>query len=154
MNIQGRKKFEAQIAALPGAMKAEIRKALEVSAEETTDLMRRFAPVKSGALRRSIDYTFGHYRPDNSNVRGVEAGGGSAGELTVTLHAGDEVAWYASLVEFGTAPHTNRGLFDGTHHPGSRAAPFFFPGFRFGKKRARARLARAVRAGAKKAFGK
>lgn len=164
MKIAGKQKFLGQIAALPRAMKDEIRKALTVSAEETTDLMKRFAPVKSGALKASIGYTFGAYSPDNANVRGLKASGSDATELTVTLHAGDKTAWYASLVEFGTRAHTiepkrpggllniHGRLIEEVHHPGANASPFFFPAYRFGKKRAKLRLARAVRNGAKKAF--
>ncbi len=165
MKIAGKQKFLGQIAALPAAMKAEIRKALEVSADETTELMKRFVPVRSGALKASIDYTFGQYTPDNANVRGLKSSGADATELTVTMHAGDAKAWYASLVEFGTKAHIIEpkqaggklrllgGRFvEEADHPGGTASPYFFPAYRFGKKRAKSRLARAVRNGAKKAF--
>ncbi|WP_144223610.1 HK97-gp10 family putative phage morphogenesis protein [Mesorhizobium amorphae] len=165
MKIAGKQKFLGQIAALPRAMKDEIRKALEVSADETTDLMKRFVPVRSGALRASIGFTFGEYTPDNASVRGLQSTGTGATELTVTMHAGDAKAWYAGLVEFGTRKHMilprepggklrlNGGRFvDEVEHPGSDASPFFLPAYRFGKKRARSRLARAVRNGARKAM--
>lgn len=165
MKIKGKEKFLGQIAALPNAMRDEIRKALDVSADETTDLMKRFVPVRSGALRNSISYTFGEYKPDNANVRGLKSTGAGATELTVTMHAGDAKAWYAGLVEFGTRAHIiqpkqeggSLHLLDGrivekVDHPGGMAQPYFFPAYRFGKKRAKSRLSRAVRNGAKKAF--
>lgn len=165
MKIAGKQKFLGQIAALPRAMKDEIRKALDVSADETTDLMKRFVPVRSGALKASIGFTFGEYTPDNANVRGVQATGSGASELTVTMYAGDAKAWYASLVEFGTKAHIilpkqadgklrllGGRFVEEADHPGGTAQPYFFPAFRLGKKRAKSRLARAVRNGAKKAF--
>lgn len=165
MKVKGKEKFLRQIEALPNAMKDEIRKALDVSADETTDLMKRFVPVRSGALRNSISYTFGEYKPDNAKLRGLQSSGKRATELTVTMHAGDAKAWYAGLVEFGTRAHIilpkqeggSLHLLDGrvvekVDHPGATRQSFFFPAYRLGKKRAKSRLARAVRNGAKKAF--
>lgn len=172
MQIKGKDKFLAQIDALPQALRAEIRAALEVSAEEMVDLAKRFVPIDSGALRNSISYTFGRFKPENSNVRGISSTAenardakGDAG-LLVTVHAGNAKAWYASLVEFGTASHTIKpkrpgGVlgFNGTaveevHHPGASARPYFFPAYRLSRQRAKSRLARSIRAGAKKAFNK
>lgn len=145
MKIVGKEKFDKQLAALPALMKAEIRKALEVSAEEATDLMRRFVPVKSGALRASICHSLEGGAPkgttlktgstmDNARAAKREAG------LSVTMFAGGGAAYYAGFQEFGTVKQP--------------AQPFFFPGYRLARKRAKARLARAVTNGAKKAFGK
>lgn len=138
MKIAGKDKFLRQIGALPAALRAEVRKALEASAEETTDLMKRFVPVESGKLRASIGYGF----------EGVPAGASKSASrsakaetgLAVTMYAGGREAFYARYQEFGTQDMV--------------AQPFFYPGYRLGRKRAKARLARAVRAGAKKAFGK
>jgi HK97 gp10 family phage protein len=65
--------------------------------------------------------------------------------------AGDAKAWYARLVEFGTAPHVNGGRFAGTLHPGASPRPFFYPVFRANRRRARSRLTRAIRKGIKEA---
>jgi HK97 gp10 family phage protein len=172
VKIKGKDKFLAQIAALPQALRDEVRAALETSAEEMVDLAKRFAPVDSGALKNSISYSFGAFQPENANVRGVETSGGNAraakGEagLAVTVHAGNATAWYASLVEFGTAAHTIKpkrpgGVlgFNGTaveevHHPGASARPFFFPAYRLSRQRAKSRLSRSIRNGARKAFNK
>lgn len=172
MQIKGKDKFLKQIDALPRALKDEIRNALKMSGEEMVDLAKRFAPVKSGALRNSISYTFGRPRPENANVRGVSSAGENArdakGEtgLLVTVHAGDARAWYASLVEFGTAPHEIKPkrpggllnvqgrLVEKVDHPGASANPYFFPAYRLSRGRAKARLSRSIRNGAKKAFNK
>lgn len=145
MKIVGKEKFDKQLAALPGLMREEIRRALEVSAEEATDLMRRFVPVDSGALRASIGHSMEGGAPqgatlktgstlDNARAAKREAG------LSVTMFAGNRTAYYAGMVEFGTVKTPAQG--------------FFFPGYRLARKRAKGRLARAVRNGAKKAFAK
>lgn len=153
MKIENRDRLKRKLNALPNAVKAELRKALETSAQEITDLAKRFVPVKSGALKNSIGYTFGDYKPD-ANVRGVATGGGSGSDLTVTIHAGDAKAFYARFVEFGTAAHINQGEYKGTQNPGMRAEPFFYPAYRLGKKRAKGRLGRAYNTAARKVAGK
>lgn len=149
MKIRNLDRLKRKIAMLPKATLAELQAALVQSGEEIADIARAFAPVKSGALKRSIGVTIGEYIPDNSNVRGVSAGGGGH-DLSVTVHAGDHNAYYAAFVEFGTAAHRNGGLFKGTIHPGSSAHPFFYPAYRLGKKRAKARISRAIIKAAKK----
>jgi HK97 gp10 family phage protein len=138
MKIAGKDKFLRQLQALPQAMRDEIRTSLKVSAEETTDLMRRFVPVESGALRASIGYSFGEAPKGalSSAARTVKAEAG----LAVTLFAGGGKAFYARFQEFGTQEMS--------------ANPYFFPAYRLARKRVRARMARAMRAGAKKALGK
>lgn len=138
VKIAGKDKFLKQIGALPAALRAEIRKALEASAGETTDMMRRFAPVASGRLRASIGHSFDGAPAGamTSDARSAKAETG----LAVTMFAGGREAYYARFQEFGTQDMP--------------AQPFFYPGYRLGRKRAKARLARAVRAAAKKAFGK
>ncbi len=147
MKIVGREKFDRQIAALPREIREAVRKALEVSATETVDVMRRFAPVDTGRLKASIDFTFGA-APSRSissapkqtgAAAAARAAKGDAG-LAVTMYAGGTEAYYAGFQEFGTGE--------------APAQPFFFPGYRLGRKRAKARLARAIGAGARKAFRK
>lgn len=141
MQIKGKDKFLAQIAALPSAMREEITKALTTSAEETTDLMKRFAPKRSGRLAASVGYAFGEAPKGASlstaaNARAAKSESG----LSVTMYAGGGEAFYAWFQEVGTVKMP--------------ANPFFYPGYRFGKNRAKARLGRAIRNGAKKAFNK
>jgi HK97 gp10 family phage protein len=153
VKIKGKDEFLRQLQALPDAMRAEITKALETSAEETTDLMKRFAPVKTGALRASIGWNFGAPKEGSRMSSAARSAKGEA-DLAAVMYAGDEVAFYARFIEFGTAPHTNAGKFAGSHNPGLPPRPFFYPGYRLGKKRAKSRLSRAIRNGAKKAFSK
>lgn len=162
MKISGVANLKRKIAAMPKVAKEEIRKALTQGAEEINAIQKSMAPKGDGDLTASIGNTFGPYTPDNSNVRGMQATGGGH-DLAVTLHAGDEKAFYAGWVENGTAPHSlaagastkakkRRG--NGPMHPGSKAQPFFFPGYRLGKKRALGRIARAYGKAAKKVAGR
>lgn len=130
-----------------------IRDALEQNAKEITELQKRLASVDDGDLQNSIGYTFGFYKAENANVRGVSGGtGGADPDLSVTIHAGDAKAFYALMVEIGTAgPYRIGGRFEGAQHPGNNAQPFFFPGYRALKKRARSRLTRAMKKGIREA---
>jgi hypothetical protein len=71
---------------------------------------------------------------------------GEAGDpdLSVRISAGNSKVRYAHLIEFGTAPHINGGVFAGTEHPGTQAQPFFYPTYRRLRRRARSRISRAV----------
>ena len=155
MKIKGKDEFLLQLALLPQAIRDEVRKALTISARETVDLMERFAPddpsTSSGDLRSSIGYKFGSDAEEStkSNAANARLAKLNTG-MAVTMYAGDQYTMVrgkngklyqnARLQEFGTADMP--------------ANPFFFPGYRFGKKRALPRLQRAINKGAKKAFGK
>jgi HK97 gp10 family phage protein len=142
--MRNRDRLLKRLAAIQGAPRKAMRAALEKSAAEISAMQKRLVPVRSGDLRNSIGYTFGNYRPDNANVRGVTAGQGGDPDLTVTLHAGDAKAFYAAWVEFGTSgPYEISGRFEGATHPGSKSEPFFFPAFRSLRRRAGNRLVRA-----------
>lgn len=143
--MANRQRLLDKMAAMPAAVRSAIRQALAESADEIVAAQKRLVPKKSGALERSIGSTFGTYQTENANVRGVTAGTkGSDPDLTVTIHAGDAKAFYAAMVEFGTAPHINGGLFAGTQHPGSSPTPFFFPAYRANRRRVKARISRAT----------
>jgi HK97 gp10 family phage protein len=61
-------------------------------------------------------------------------------DLRVTVYAGNERAFYARWVEFGTVKMVGR--------------PFFFPAYRAVRRRVRGRLTRATRKAAKAIAGK
>jgi hypothetical protein len=141
------------MAALPEKIRQEIAPALEQSAAEIVAMQKRLVPTKSGALERSIKYVKGTYTPDNANVRGVGTAGEGDPDLTVHIVAGDATAYYASFVEFGTAPHENKGKFAGTEHPGSKPTPFFYGPYRALRRRTKSRITRATKKGIKKVAG-
>lgn len=138
MKIKGKDEFLRQIAALPDAIRSEVRKSLETSADEATDVMKRFAPVKTGKLRASIGYSFGEAPKGtiNTAAKAARAAKSEIG-LAVTIYAGSSEAFYARFQEFGTQKMP--------------ANPFFYPAYRLTRKRAKSRLSRAIRNGAKKA---
>jgi len=128
-------------------------------------MQKQYAPEDSGDLKRSIRYVKGSYKPENSNVRGMTAGVEGDPDLTVTIVAGDDKAWYARLVEFGTAPHEirpkrpggllniNGRLIESVSHPGAKPTPFFYGPYRALKRTIRGRITRATKKGIKKASG-
>lgn len=118
-------------------------------------MQKRLAPRKTGALANSIGYTFGTYRADNANVRGVSGGGGAGDpDLSLTIHAGDAKAYYAAFVEWGTSPHTAGGKFKGAQHPGAAPEPFFYPAWRANRKRVKSRISRATTKSVRQAANK
>lgn len=152
--VTGRAQFRAKLAALPKVARTEMHRALKQNGQEMVSLARSLAPVEDGDLRQSIGMTFGVYRAENANVRGVSSSVGAAyPELSLTVHVGDAKAFYAAFVEFGTKPHINGGKFAGTRHPGAAAHPFFFPAYRALKPRLKRRMSRAMTAAAKKVAG-
>jgi HK97 gp10 family phage protein len=149
VKISNLERFQAKLKAMPQVAKEEIRKAIAASADEIVDLQRRLVPKVSHDLEESIIWRWGDekraaYSQDMGSVRGNH-------ELSARISAGNSAVRYAHLVEFGAAPHTAGGKFEGAHHPGAPSQPFFYPGFRTGKKRAKARIARAIKAAVKKA---
>lgn len=145
MAMTGRKALLDKLAKIQGAPRAKLREALAKSAEELTAMQKRLAPRDSGDLQESIGFTFGKYTADNANVRGVSTAGGGDPDLSVTVHAGNAKAYYAAFIEFGTAPHKQGGLFEGTDHPGTSPQPFFYPPYRALRKRIKGRVTRAGR---------
>lgn len=114
---------------LRGGLRAGAR-VMELEAERlcpeglpTLDSVKRGA--RKGELKRSIRITMRANR---------------SGEVRATLKAGNKVAWYAHLVEFGTArhwikPRSRKSLFiaglfkEVIDHPGARPKPFMRPAF-------------------------
>lgn len=148
MKIRNVDRLKRKLARMSRATKEEIRTALAQSAGEIAELMRRTVPVADGDLRDSIIWQYG----DQEKVSYSQTlGSVTAGhELSVRISAGNSKVRYAHLVEFGTAAHVAGGKFAGAQHPGTTAQPFFYPSYRLGKKRAKARINRATTRAAKK----
>lgn len=126
---------------MPVAARRAVVPALEKSADEIAAVMQATAPVDDGDLRDSIKVT----GPGLSTPPYSQPGGSMVvPELTVAITAGNSEVRHAHLVEHGTAPHANGGALGGTQHPGTAPQPFFWPSFRLVRKRALARIKRAV----------
>ena len=129
--ILGQDRLAKKLRQLPLIAKEEIRKALGQSADEIVALARSLAPKDSGELARSIDWTWGE-APKGAMVLAR----GKVGDLTLTIFAGNDEAYYARWVEFGTQK--------------MQAQPFFFVSYRALRKRTKSRITRATTKAAKK----
>lgn len=123
----GLSSFQRRMRAIPKAAREAIKPALMKGGEEIADLQRSLAPVDDGDLKNSIVVTGpGQTTPPYSQPGGAMV----VPENAVAITAGNTEVRYPHLQEHGT-----------THHA---AQPFFWPGFRLGRKRALNRIKRAI----------
>lgn len=156
--MQGRDRLLKKLAAIQGKPRKAMRGALERGASRISTTAKALAPVQSGALRDSVGYTFGEFKQENANVRGIAEGGKGDPDLTVIVHVGDKAAYYARWVEFGTAasageaPRRDRRyksievMTKGKRpHAATAAQPFFYPAYRIHQKGVALAVKRAAR---------
>lgn len=142
--LKNREKALRKLSLIPPAVRSAAKQALAQSADEITDAIRVAAPLgKTGELKKSVAQTWGGGAVRYSALRGNVGQAGDP-DLSVVISAGNSKVRYAHLVEFGTAPHINGGLFAGTEHPGTTAQPFFYTTWRARRRKARSRISRAV----------
>jgi HK97 gp10 family phage protein len=123
----GLKSFQKRMAAIPVAARAAVQPALVKGAEEIAAIQRGLAPRDEGDLIDSIEVT----GPGQNTPPYSQPGGSTVvSENMAAITVGNTDVRYPHLQEFGT-----------TNHP---AQPFFWPGFRLGRKRALNRIKRAV----------
>jgi HK97 gp10 family phage protein len=138
VKILGLARLDAKLTRMPAAAKAEIKKAMEAAATEMVATMKHLVPVSSGphggTLRDSIGWTWGK-APKGA---GIVALGTSklAADLTLTVYAGNEEAFYGRWQEFGTVKQA--------------AQPFFFVSYRAHRKSAKRMIRAATTRAAKK----
>lgn len=117
-----------------------LEKATGEAAREMVSLARSFVPARTGALRESIVAT-----PPGQTPPAYAQGGSAVPPGAHAVTAGNTRVRYAHLVEYGTKPHINAGLFAGSQHPGTPPRPFFWTAFRLIRKRFKGRATRAMR---------
>jgi HK97 gp10 family phage protein len=122
VTIQNRERLRAKARALRAKVAASVTPAVQQAAELIMATQRRFVPVDDGDLRDSI-----HQEPDVKSQNATR----------VLIIAGGQPAPHAKIVEFGSLRQP--------------AQPFFFPGYRVERKRAKAVISKAVRAAVKSA---
>lgn len=105
---------------LPGNVKQALREALHQGADELVAMQKSLVPVDEGALRDSIRKVV-----DNSG-RDVK---GDEGLRVYVIAGGSREGEHATWVEFGTK--------------NTPAQPFFWPSYRFLRRRIRGRVGRA-----------
>jgi HK97 gp10 family phage protein len=120
--IQNRDRLKAKARALRAKVAASVTPAVIKAAEIIIATQKRYVPVDEGDLRDSIHW---------------ESAQSSENATKLLIMAGGASAPYARIIEFGrlNAP----------------AFPFFFPGYRVERKRAKAIIAKAVRAAVRSA---
>lgn len=132
MAVSGIEDMKSRIKRIPAMVQRYGQDAMEKGAQEIVDMMKRLAPVDDGDLRDSIGWTWGD-APKGAVAMLKSAP--IAGNLRITIYAGNSKAYYARWVEFGTQKMA--------------AHPYFFPSYRALRTRTKRRLATAVRKGLK-----
>lgn len=148
VKIIGLVKLQRKLKRMPAVAKARIQAAMEEMANEVVAMAKNLVPVDDGVLKESIGWTWGA-PPRGSITIGKVARSKLGKDLTITIFAGNEEAFYARWVEFGTSPHLNRGRFAGSRHPGSKAQPFFYPSWRASRRGVGRKVRAAIRKAAK-----
>lgn len=142
MAIKGLDKLKIKLGLIPKRAKKAAAKVVVDAAYEIAEFQYALAPVDDGDLRNSIEVT----GPGGTTPAYSQPGGSrKAGPEQAIITAGNTKVRYAHLVEYGTAPHENGGLFAGTQHPGAVAMPFFWPGYRALRRRAKGRINRSIK---------
>lgn len=142
-----RKGFLLKLRRLKPAVRQEIEGATGKNAHDVAKLARRFAESS---------------RASGDLIRSTKAEGESDGPaIRWRVVSGDEKAFYARFVEFGTAPGkrgetavnaSGRKRTVGRTHSGTKAKPYFFPAYRALRKRLKSRLSRAFTKAKRKAL--
>lgn len=161
--VVGRDRLNRKLKALPAQSRKRVRQAMEESADDIVALMKASVPVDSGALRDSIGWTWGGPPERSISLIGF-AGGGPSDDLMLTIYAGDEDAFYARWVEFGTqaglrgqrvadkgagVKQASAGRLSYRTHPGTPAQPFFFSSYQIRRSATKQRIAQAMREAAR-----
>lgn len=141
MRIQGADALQRKLGAIPKAVEQEVRRAMALGADEAVAMIDRLAPAP---LKGRTRWTWG---PPPRASRALIAVGedGSSLQLTIFMEyrgTGFEDA-RAHWFEFGTGERVQKTT--GRRTGRMPATPFFYPGFRLVRARARNRIARAMR---------
>lgn len=127
MSDGGLSSFQRRMRAIPKEARKAVTPAVMASAYDIADIMEGMAPEDSGDLVNSIAVTGpGQQTPPYSQPGGSMTVPENAAAITV----GNTDVRYPHLQEYGTRHHA--------------AQPFFWPGYRMGRKRALNKIKRAI----------
>lgn len=159
LTVQGMSRLQRKLSRLPEIAKERIAKAMEDGAEQIVRTAQNLVPVDEMVLYESIGWTWGE--PPSGSITLGRSRRRPGDGLRITVYAGNDEAFYARWVEFGTSPHNvERGggtvsgrrrasIGAGLGHPGATAQPFFFPAYRANRRSVRSGISRAVNRAAK-----
>lgn len=155
-------RLEKKINRLPKVAIDEIKASMAAVADDIVKLAKSLVPVDTGDLQDSIGWTWGS-PPRGSLTLGKYVKSVLGKGLTITIYAGDDSAYYARWVEFGTKaaaaqPSRRNANYKRTvimtkalaAHHATAAKPFFFPAYRAHRKSAKAAIRKATIAAGKK----
>ena len=134
-------RLRARLAKIPDIAREAAASAMEEGAQEIVDAMKSMAPVDSGDLRDSINWTWGSVPAGSFVVDEIRSGrnrGDQYATLRIKIYAGNREAFYARFQEFGTRSQP--------------AQPFFFLTWSREKAKFRRRIRERVRKRIKEAF--
>ncbi|RJG44915.1 HK97-gp10 family putative phage morphogenesis protein [Mesorhizobium sp. DCY119] len=134
MNDGGIGSLKRRLAAIPKAAKERAAIDTLAAAEDMANIMRSLAPEDEGDLKASIAVT-----PGGQSTPAYSQPGGASivPENQVAITAGNTAVRYPHLVEHGTEK--------------AEAQPFFWPGYRLGKKKALNKIKAGIRKAIKEA---
>lgn len=149
MPNSGLARVQRKMLAMAKAGEAAMRLSMEEGAQQIVDTMKAYVAVKSGDLYDSIGWTWGEAPKGSLKIASVRS---RRGNMKITIYAGNDKAFYARWVEFGTQAHLIGGMFAGSNHPGGAAQPFFYPAYRINKKPVTRKVNAAVRKAVRKVW--
>lgn len=166
VKFKGLPELNRKLKLLQSRFKKEIASAMEIGAQEIVTMAKSLAPLgeatgvnssnNPGALKDSINWTWGKAPPGTIVLGNIKNRKPDANDMIITIYAGNDEAFYARWVEFGTRPHiirvkkarfmTRGGVNFGTkvNHPGATQKAFFYPSYRALRTRTKRRISRAV----------
>ena len=134
-------RLKARLAKIPDIAREAAASAMEEGAQEIVDAMKAMAPVDSGDLRDSINWTWGSVPAGSFVIDEIRSGrnrGDQYATLRIKIYAGNRDAFYARFQEFGTRSQP--------------AQPFFFSTWRKERAKFRRRIRDRIRKRIKEAF--
>lgn len=156
--VRNLRAFERKMnVSIPQAVDRHLRQQMAVGADKVVATAEAFVSERYGDLKNSIGWVWGTNIPKGAIAIGSVTSGGDD-DLLITIFAGNDDAFYARWVEFGTKPHSLSGGSDssrgkkqdgGAQHPGASAHPFFFPAYRLNKRSIKSGMTRAIKKGLK-----
>lgn len=119
-----RRRLSIKLSRIKPAIARELAPAVEANARQVHEIQFRLVPIAAGAKGGELRDSLAYYA-----VPGFQG-------LKWRVTAGDETAFYAKMVEFGT--------------PRNAASPFFYPAYRAVRRVLKSRMSRAIRKAIKK----
>lgn len=133
--ILNRARLQRKLDRLPAAAKSAIKGAMAEAADDIVRMMKSLVPEDSGALKESIGWTWGKDVPKGAVIAAVVKSA-LGNDLTITVYAGSDEAFWARWAEFGTVKMP--------------AQPYFYVSYRANRKAAKRKIRKATRDAARK----